>query len=85
MKITIESTSKLVELQIGGGQALVPARVWEGTTEHGTPVFCFVTRIAPTIPEAELTGAVLEEFAKDLLEQKTPSPAVRALDMRYIL
>lgn len=83
MKITIESTTKLVELVVGN--ARVPGRVWEGTTDKGTPVFCFVTRIAPSIPEPELTGSVLEEFAKDLLEQKTPSPVVKSLDVRLIL
>jgi hypothetical protein len=84
MKITIESTDKLIELQVQG-RGVVPARVWEGTTDKGTPVFCFVTRIAPTIPERELSPAVLEEFQKDLREQRQPSPAVRAFDMRYVL
>lgn len=85
MKIIIESTEKIVQLQPSGGGASVPARVWEGFTEHGTPVFAFITRIAPTIPERELSAAVLEEFAKDLAEQKAPSPAVRAIDLRLIL
>jgi hypothetical protein len=40
MKVTIESTSKIVELNG------VPARVWEGTTDSGIKVHCFVTRIA---------------------------------------
>lgn len=40
MKLTIESTSKLVTLDG------VPARIWEGTTEGGIPVFCYVTRVA---------------------------------------
>jgi hypothetical protein len=83
MKVTLESTTKVLQLDIGG--ASVPARVWEGTTEHGTPVFCFITRIAPSIPEPELTTAVLEEFEKDLQEQKAPSETVCSFSMWYIL
>lgn len=40
MIITVESTTKTVT--ING----VPARVWEGRTESGIPVHCFITRIA---------------------------------------
>ena len=87
MKITIESTDKVVQLEVTDGRKhlYVPARVWEGETDKGTPVFCFITRIAPTIPEPQLSPAVLDEFAKDLKETKAPSPAVRAIDLRLIL
>src|SRR3990172_7172962 len=44
MKITLESTSHIVNL-INGGLP-VPARIWEGTTESGIPVHCYITRIA---------------------------------------
>lgn len=40
MKITIESTDRITT--ING----VPARIWEGTTDSGIPVHCFITRIA---------------------------------------
>lgn len=83
MKITIESTSKMVHFEVKGFS--VPARVWEGVTDKGTPVFCFITRIAPSLPEAELTPAVLEEFGRALQEQKAPSPAVREFPLRMIL
>ncbi|HLY83015.1 MAG TPA: hypothetical protein VKQ71_08515, partial [Acidimicrobiales bacterium] len=45
MKITVESTTKIVQLEghVGG----VPARVWEGTTERGVRVVALVTRITP--------------------------------------
>jgi hypothetical protein len=36
MKIHIESTSKVVTFEIDGKP--VPARIWEGKTEHGVPV-----------------------------------------------
>lgn len=40
MTITIKSTTKMVELNG------VPARIWEGETESGIPVHCYITRIA---------------------------------------
>lgn len=83
MKITIESTTKLIELQTPSGT--VPARVWEGTTERGAPVFCFVTRIALAIPADQVSEDTAAEFNRDLIEQRAPSPAVRAFDMRYVL
>jgi hypothetical protein len=49
VKITIESTTKLVTMEIRG--ASVPGRVWQGQTESGVPVQAFVTRIAPEIPD----------------------------------
>lgn len=88
MKITIESTSKIVELQLGAGtahRATVPARIWEGTTERGTPVHCYITRICPTIPADELPRAVEQEFTADLREQAAPSAAVEGIPLRMIL
>ena len=40
MTLIIESTSKIVELNG------VPARVWEGHTESGIKVHCFITRVS---------------------------------------
>lgn len=40
MRIMVESTTKVVELDG------VPARIWEGHTESGLPIHCYVTRIA---------------------------------------
>ena len=45
MRIEIESTEKIVEL------SGVPARVWDGKTDSGIPVHCFVTRISPQTHE----------------------------------
>lgn len=62
MKITLESTTTLVDVQG------VPARVWEGQTESGIPVTCLVTRIAtPDVP-----GAPLEQFKRELQECRPP-------------
>lgn len=73
MKITIESTSKIVELNG------VPARVWEGKTESGIPVHCYVTRIAV---ERDQDGS---EFERELQEHRAPSAAIEAIPLRMIL
>lgn len=65
MKITIESTSKIVELND------VPARIWEGETESGIKVHCFITRIACDKNEERA-----DEFRTELQEQKPPSKGV---------
>lgn len=67
MKITIEPTTKIVD--IGGG---LQARVWEGQTEGGTAVHLFVTRVAVSKDEP---AHVLERFEQELTEQKEPSVA----------
>lgn len=82
MKISVESTTKTVTLEING--AAIPARVWEGHTDQGTPVMCFITRIAPTIPEP-VPQNILDEFAASLKECASPTPAVQAISMRMIL
>ena len=77
MKITIESTSKIVELR--GHLCSVPARVWEGTPERGVKVVAFVTRITPMDGDSA-------EFDADLDEARAPSPEVaQAFPMRLIL
>ena len=76
MKITIESTTKIVTLND------VLARVWEGVTESGVPVHRFITRLAPTIP---VNDARQEEFQRELAEQKAPTPDVAAYPLKMIL
>lgn len=66
MKISIESTTKLVELNG------IPARIWEGTTESGIKVHCFITRIAVNKNDA----TAIEEFDRELQECAAPSPEV---------
>jgi hypothetical protein len=74
MKITIESTSKIVKLND------VPARIWEGETESGIKIHCYVTRIA--IDEKETRTA---EFERDLQEHRAPSAEIQAIPLRLIL
>jgi len=74
MKITIESTTEIVQIN------RVPARIWEGKTESGIPVHCLVTRIAVHKDEDA------EQFEKELIEQKPPSiDALKAYDLRMVL
>jgi hypothetical protein len=74
MIIQIESTTKIIELNG------VPARVWEGITDSGIKVHAFITRIGIDKDETRI-----EEFAKELLEQKTPTPEIEAIPLRMIL
>lgn len=73
MQITIESTSKTVTLDG------VPARIWEGTTERGTRVVAFVTRLTPMDDDPA-------EFERDLERVRPPSADVQAfIPSRLIL
>lgn len=74
MKITIESTERVVE--VNG----VPARVWEGVSEGGVEVFCLVTRIAVK------KDADCSQFDHELAEQRAPSiDGVRSFPLRMVL
>lgn len=84
MKITIESTEKIVELEIDG--AVVRARIWQGHTASDIPVTCFITRISPDVlishsRHAELT----EQFDLELKECATPTDRIRAIPLRFIV
>ena len=74
MKITIESTTKIVSLNG------IPARIWEGETASGIKIHCYITRLA--IDENEKRT---EEFEKELQEQKKPSFAIEAIPLNLIL
>jgi hypothetical protein len=78
MKVTLESTSKIVELETP--QGTVPARIWEGHTETGIPVHAYITRIA-----APAEGVDLAQFERELSETRSPSAAVQAIPLRLIL
>lgn len=81
MKLTIQSTTKIVMIKPSPLADGVPARVWEGVSESGIKVHCFITRIA--IPAEEQEKA--EEFKSELQECKPPSLEVDALPFRLIL
>jgi hypothetical protein len=73
VKIRIQSTTKIVK--VNG----VPARIWEGETENGIPVHCYVTRIAVK------KDADASEFEKDLQEHSAPSPEIEAIPLSLII
>jgi hypothetical protein len=79
MKITIESTEKMVEVE--GHVGSVPARVWEGRTAKGIKVACFVTRIVPLTEDPRDRA----EFDADLKETRVPSGWVDGIPLRLIL
>jgi len=82
MKIIIENTDKIVQLDINGEpHSSVPARIWEGETESGVPVTCFVTRIIPRTHDE----AVNAQFAAELREVKTPPQYAEGIPLRMFI
>lgn len=73
MKITIESTTQIV--QVNG----IDCRVWEGKTEGGVRVQCLIPRIAARM------GENLSQFEAELEEQRPPSPDFQPFPLRMIL
>ena len=61
MKITIESTTQICELDG------VKCRVWEGETEHGVKLHAFIPRVAAK-DDQDLT-----QFEAELKEHKAPT------------
>lgn len=72
MKIQLESTTKIVNLDG------VDCRVWEGVTESGIPVHCFIALIASNSRDQR-------QFAYELQETRPPSPEIAAIPARLIL
>jgi hypothetical protein len=79
VKITLESTSKVVELVTPTLGATASARIWEGHTESGIAVHCYITRIA--VP----AGEDVSQFERELQEMRAPTPDVEAIPARMIL
>ena len=78
MKITIQSTTKIVELGYGGDT--IPARIWEGETESGIKVHCFITRVVTANDETRAA-----EFRAELEECREPSKEIELYPLRLIL
>jgi hypothetical protein len=77
MKITIRSTTKIVE--VNG----VPARIWEGVTSTGVPIHCLITRIAV---DKDSPPEVFAQFENELKECSPPAAAIEAYyPLRLIL
>jgi hypothetical protein len=73
MKITIESTSKIVK---ANG---VDCRVWEGETASGIKISALIPRIA-VAPDQDVS-----QFEAELRATRPPSPEVEAWPLRMIL
>lgn len=74
MRITVESTDRIVTLNG------IPARIWEGETDSGIKLHCFITRIGINKNEHRL-----EEFEQELQETKSPSPEMKVYPTSLIL
>jgi hypothetical protein len=72
MKITIESTSQIVNADG------IDCRVWEGTTEHGVKVTALIPRIA-ALADQDLT-----QFETELQKMRAPI-GFEAFPLRMIL
>jgi hypothetical protein len=78
MKVQLESTDKTVELKTPTG--VVPARIWEGTTENGIACHAFVTRIAVS---KDLDAS---EFERGLQKHRPLSRELEGVyDLRMVL
>ena len=73
MKVTIESTTKIVSADG------IQCRVWEGKTERGVEITCLIPRIAVK------NGQDTEQFEVELQETRSPSDEIEAWPMRMIL
>ena len=74
MKIELEPTTQLHT--IDG----VPARLWQGTTDQGTPIFAFITHIGvdKDTPSPEIEAALGQEVSP-------PRPELRVFPARMVL
>jgi hypothetical protein len=77
MKAIIESTSKVIELQIPTPSTKV--RIWEGFTEHGVKFHAYIVRVV-VAPDQDSS-----QFDKELTETRAPSAEVAAIPLRMIL
>ena len=84
MKITIESTTKIVTLLVNGHA--VDARVWQGASESGVPVHAFVIRIAPEVPKDDpRIDELTAQFERELTRRADPRPTVETIPLRLII
>lgn len=78
MRITLDSTTKVVELVVNGQS--VTARVWEGATASGIPCHAYITRVAVA------RGDDATEFLRELQQLRDPiNPDVAALPRRMVI
>ena len=84
MKITIESTTKIVRLTkhrfpLIAQESDIECRVWEGVTETGIRVQCLIPRIATFAADDQ------EQFIRELEAKKPPTADYNAFPLRMVL
>jgi hypothetical protein len=79
MKITLEPTTKIVDVVSDGAGKPFRARVWEGTTDDGTRVTAVIVRIAAP---RDADNRALEQ---QLVEQRPPSVELNCWPARLVL
>lgn len=80
MKLTIESTDRIVQIETGLKLNSIACRVWEGETESGVKVTVLVPRIAAH-KDQDLT-----QFERELQETKPPTPtAVEVFPLKMLI
>jgi len=80
MKITMESTDKIVEFVSDG--AAIQCRIWEGETAAGVKVHCYIPRVAVANGQ---DSRVYRDFETELKECRPASPEVWAIPLRLII
>ena len=78
VKITLESTPRVVSINDGG----VKARIWQGQTETGIAVHAYVVLVSVRTTES---AEILATFERELTEHAGPREEVRAIPLRLIL
>jgi hypothetical protein len=78
MKVTLHSTSKIVELVVDGNKR-IPARIWEGETAGGVKCHAYIVRIAAA------DNQDLSEFERELQAHKPPTAEVNGIPLRLII
>jgi hypothetical protein len=78
VKLTLEPTSRIVEIQTPHGD-VVPGRVWQGRTAFGVEVVAVVTRIAAIVADDNT------ELEAVLTPVEPCRAAIEAFPMRMIL
>jgi hypothetical protein len=79
MKVTLDSTSKVVQFTLTDPAGHIPARLWEGVTAAGIPCHAYIILIACE-READAT-----EFEQDLAVAQPPSADIAAIPLRMVL
>ena len=79
MKIELESTDRIITLVSDQGE--IPARVWQGRTDGGIPIFALISRVAVSSRQDQ------SRFEAELKEVHAPADAdaVTVFPLRMIL